>query len=47
MRLGNGIHQPIPNACLEPAIDAVIGGCIRPITLRQIAPELPFSIPRV
>ena len=38
VRLGHSIHQPVPDAGLAPAIEAIVGGRIRPVALRQIAP---------
>ena len=37
--LGDGIHQPVPDPGLAPAVEAVVGRCVRPISLRQIAPS--------
>src|SRR3954452_8178407 len=31
VRLDDGIHQPVPDACLAPAIEAIVGGRIRPV----------------
>ena len=36
--LDDGIHQPIPDAGLAPAVEAIVDGRVRPISLRQIAP---------
>ena len=38
VRLDDGIHQAIPDACLAPAVEAIVGGRVRPVSLRQIAP---------
>lgn len=37
--LDDGIHQAIPDACLAPAVEAIVGGRVRPVSLRQIAPR--------
>ena len=37
--LGDGVHQPVPDPGLAPAVEAVVGRCVRPISLRQIAPS--------
>ena len=37
--LDNGIHQAIPDACLAPAVEAIVSRRVRPISLRQIAPR--------
>src|SRR4029077_4748818 len=34
MRLGDRVHQPIPDPSLAPAIEAVVGSRVRPIALR-------------
>ena len=39
VHLDHGIHQAIPDACLAPAVEAIVGGCVRPVSLRQIAPR--------
>jgi hypothetical protein len=36
MRLADGIHQSIPDACFAPAIEAVVSRRVGAITLRQI-----------
>ena len=38
VRFDDGVHQAIPDARLAPAIEAVVGRRIRPVTLGQIAP---------
>ena len=38
VRLHDGIHQAVPDARFAPAIEAVVGGRVRPVSLRQIAP---------
>ena len=38
VRLDDRIHQAIPDACLAPAVEAIVGRRVRPVTLRQIAP---------
>lgn len=37
----DGIHQPIPDAGLAPAIEAIVDGRVRPISFRQVAPGRP------
>src|SRR5664279_4884972 len=39
MACGQRIHQPVPNASLPPANEAVVAGGRRPVALRQIAPR--------
>ena len=39
VRLDDGVHQAIPDARLAPAIEAVVGRRVRPVTLGQIAPR--------
>jgi len=39
--LDDSIHQAIPDACLAPAVEAIVGGRVRPVSLRQIAPRRP------
>ena len=39
VRLDDGIHQAVPDARLAPAIEAVVGGRVGPVSLRQIAPR--------
>jgi len=39
VRFDNGVHQTVPDAGLAPAIEAVVGGRVRPIALGQIAPR--------
>jgi len=36
--LGDGIHQAIPDAGLSPTVEAIVGGRVRPVPLRQVAP---------
>jgi hypothetical protein len=38
MGLGHGVHQLVPYPGLAPAIEAIVGGRIRRVALRQIAP---------
>ena len=38
VRLDDGVHQAIPDARLAPAVEAVVGRRVRPVTLGQIAP---------
>src|SRR5919205_3347610 len=38
MGLGHGVHQPVPDPGLAPPVEAIVGGRIRPVALRQIAP---------
>lgn len=35
----DAVHQAIPDACLAPPVEAIVGGRVRPISLRQIAPR--------
>ena len=37
--LDDGIHQPIPDAGLAPAVETIVGRRVRPISFRQIAPR--------
>ena len=37
--LDDSIHQPIPDASLAPAVEAIVGGGVRAVPLRQIAPR--------
>src|SRR5664280_1627585 len=39
MACGQRIHQPVPNASLPPANEAVVASSRRPVALRQIAPR--------
>lgn len=39
VRLGDGVHQAIPDARHAPAVEAVVGGRVGPVTLGQIAPR--------
>jgi len=39
MRLGDRVHQSVPNPSLTPAIEAVVSSRVRSIALRQIAPR--------
>lgn len=39
VRLDHGIHQAIPDASLAPAVEAIVGAGVRPVSLRQIAPR--------
>lgn len=39
VRLDDGIHQLVPDACFPPAVEAIVSGRIRPISLGQIAPR--------
>lgn len=36
---GNSVHDAVPDACLAPAVEAIVAGRVRAITLRQIAPR--------
>lgn len=37
--LDDGVHQTIPDARLPPAVEAIVGRRIRPISLRQVPPR--------
>lgn len=39
MRGADGIHQPVPHACLSPSVEAVVAGGARTVAFRQIAPR--------
>jgi hypothetical protein len=39
VRLDDGIHQAIPDAYFAPAVEAIVGSRVRPVSLRQIAPR--------
>ena len=39
VRGGDGVHQPVPYACLPPSIEAVVTGCARAVALWQVAPR--------
>ena len=39
MRLHDGIHQPIPDSSLAPAVEAIVGRRVRPVSLGHIAPR--------
>jgi hypothetical protein len=39
VRLDDGIHQAILNTCLAPAVEAMVGARVGPISRRQIAPR--------
>jgi len=39
VRGADGIHQPVPLACLSPSHEAVVAGGARPIAFRQVAPR--------
>ena len=36
--LDDGIHQMIPDTCLAPAVEAIVGGRVRHVPFGQIAP---------
>lgn len=36
--LDHGIHQAIPNSGLAPTVEPIVGGRVRPVALRQVAP---------
>lgn len=38
MPLGDGVHKPVPDPGLAPAVEAVVSGCVRPISFWKIAP---------
>ena len=38
VRLDNGIHQAIPDAGLAPPVEPIVGGRVRAVPLRQVAP---------
>jgi hypothetical protein len=35
----DGVHQPVPHACLPPSVEAVVAGGSRTIAPRQVAPR--------
>jgi hypothetical protein len=39
VRLDDGIHQTIPDARFAPTVKTIVGGCLGPISLQQIAPR--------
>lgn len=39
VRLDDGIHQAIPDACLAPAVEAIVGGRVGAISLGHVAPR--------
>lgn len=39
VRGGDGIHQPVPHACLPPSYEAVVAGGARAIALGQVTPR--------
>jgi len=39
VRLDDRIHHAIPDACLAPAVEAIVGARVWPVSLRQIAPR--------
>ena len=39
VRLHDSVHQPIPDACLEPAIEAVVNRRVGSVTVGKIAPR--------
>lgn len=41
MRLGDRVHQPVPDASLAPPIEAIVGRGVGPITIGQIPPRCP------
>ena len=36
--LHDGIHQAIPDSGLAPPVEPIVGGRVRPVPLRQVAP---------
>ena len=39
--LDDGVHQAVPDAGLAPAVEAVVGGGVGTVSLRQVAPRRP------
>lgn len=39
VRLDDGLHQAVPDAGLAPAIEAVVGRGVGPVSTRQVAPR--------
>jgi hypothetical protein len=39
MGLGDGIHQPLPDARLAPSVEAIVSARVGPVALWQVAPR--------